>query len=357
MSSVNSADDVKLATSFQQVCAQLLADPHSDRLTRPLAFWVLPGDRRLPLAFLGRTVGELVSSSFQELAATPGVGHKKMAALVSLLSRAATSDPVEYPKLPSGELAQETCTSTGSSDRFDPALVSEIVWGQWRETVRAHQIGHEKLGRLAPSLQALPTVIWDSPLNFYLDKTLNEIRELKTHGEKRVHAVLEVFHSVFRMLAFVGQSGLAVRLEPRLIASVQDWMLEARQRDVVPEMDEVVARLIEPLLVQLETDVGTTVCQLARGRLGVGAPHQSVRHQSRELGLTRARIYQLLEDCHRTMSIRWPDGKRHLDEFSQRMDELFAPAEVANLLGTLRELLYPLKYDSVAQHLLAERVE
>jgi hypothetical protein len=357
MSSVNSADDVKLAASLRQVCDQLMADPHSERLKRPLAFWVLPGDRRLPLAFLGRTIGELARSSFQELASTPGVGHKKMAALVNLLSRAATSDPVEYPTLPNSDLVGDVSAASADPDHFDPALVSEIVWGQWRETVRAHQIGHEKLGRLAPSLQSLPTVIWDSPLSFYLDKTLGEIRELKTHGEKRVQAVLEVFHSVFRMLAFVGQSGLAVLLKPRLIAGVQDWMTEARQREVVPDVEEVVARLVEPLMMQLETDVGTTVCKLARGRLGVGAPHKSVRQQSRELGLTRARIYQLLEDCHRTMSIRWPEGKRHLDEFSQRMDELYAPADIANLLGTLRELLYPLKYDSVAQHLLAERAQ
>jgi hypothetical protein len=357
MSSVNSADDVKLSTTFRQVCQQLQADSQADRLKRPLAFWVLPGDRRLPLAFLGRTIGELVRSTYQELASTPGVGHKKMAALVGLLNRAASSEPTEHPPLPNGEPAAGTSLADADPDQFEPALVSEIVWSQWRETVRAHQIGHEKIGRLAPSLQSLPTVIWDSPLSFYLDKTLIEIRELKTHGEKRVHAVLEVFHSVYRMLAFVGQSGLAVRLEPRLIAGVQDWMTEAKQRETAPDLEEVIARLVEPLMVQLETDVGTTVCKLARGRLGVGAQHQSVRQQSRDLGLTRARVYQLLEDCHRTMSIRWPDGKRHLDEFSQRIDELYAPADVANLLGTLRELLYPLKYDSVAMHLLAERVE
>ena len=68
-------------------------------------------------------------------------------------------------------------------------------------------------------------------------------------------------------------------------------------------------------------------------------------------------LFKLLEDCHRTMSIRWPEGKRLLDEFAQRMDEVYASAEIANLLGTLRELLFPLKYDSIAEHLLVERSE
>lgn len=356
MPSPHSADDVKLAASFHTVCQQLLAEPDAERLNKPLAFWVLPTDRRLPLAFLGRSIRELAVKSYAELAATPGVGHKKMGSLVQLLSRAATTEPTEYPVLAASNSSPPP-VQRAASDAFDPTTVSELLWAQWRETVRAQQIGHEKLGRLAPSLQALPTVIWDTPLNFYLDKTLADIRGLKTHGEKRVHAVLEVFHSVFRMLANVGQTGLTVRLTPRLIASVEDWTLEARQREVAPRVNEVIDRLVEPLMMQLEMDVGSTVCSLARGRLGVGAPRKSVREQSRELGLTRARVYQLLEDCHRTMTIRWPDGKRLLDEFAQRMDQLYASAEVANLLGTLRELLYPLKYDSVAEHLLAERVQ
>lgn len=357
MSTANSADDVKLATCYREICQQLLADPHSERLKRPIAFWVLPTDRRLPLAFLGRTIREIVSCSFAELASTPGVGQKKMASLVNLLSRVATSSPTEFEAPQAVADSAETAALSADPDHFEPAMVSEMVWARWQQIVLTHKIGHEKLGRLAPSLQALPTVIWDTPLSFYLDKTLREIRELKTHGEKRVHAVLEVFHSIYRMLANVGRTGLAVRLEPRLIAGVQDWMAEAKGRDVAPGLEEVVDRLVEPLMMQLETDVGTTVCGLARGRLGVGAPAKSVREQSRTLGLTRARVYQLLEDCHRTMSIRWPEGRRLLDEFAQRMDEVYASAEIANLLGTLRELLYPLKYDSLAEHLLVERAE
>jgi hypothetical protein len=112
--------------------------------------------------------------------------------------------------------------------------------------------------------------------------------------------------------------------------------------------------LCEPLLKQLELDVGQTVCSLARARLGVGARQKSVREQSREMGVTRARVYQLLEDCHRTMSVRWPDGKRLLDEFAQRMDQIYASADCANLLGSLRELLFPLKFDALTPHLLAE---
>ena len=30
------------------------------------------------------------------------------------------------------------------------------------------------------------------------------------------------------------------------------------------------------------------------------------------MGVTRARVYQLLEDCARVMDVRWPDGKTQL---------------------------------------------
>lgn len=356
MSLVPSADDVKLAASFDLLRDQLLAENNPDRLGKPLAFWVLPDDRRLPLAFLARTLRDLLSTRFAELAATPGVGQKKMASLVVLLHRAATQSPAEHQFLTEIASATSSQAPPASADpnAFNPALVSELIWTQWKDTVRLHGIGNEQLGRLAPSLQSLPTVIWESPLGFYLHKSLVEIRELKTHGEKRVLAVLEVFHAVHRMLGAVASTGLAVRLSPRLIAEAEDWMAEAKSRDTAPRQEELVERLCEPLLKQLELDVGTTVCGLARARLGVGAPPKSVREQSREMGVTRARIYQLLEDCHRTMHVRWPEGKRLLDEFAQRMDQLYSTADSANLLGSLRELLFPLKFDALTPHLLAE---
>ena len=85
-----------------------------------------------------------------------------------------------------------------------------------------------------------------------------------------------------------------------------------------------------------------------------GRSAESVRNQSKSLGVTRARVYQMLEECHNVMSIRWPDGRRQLDEFAQWLDESYASAEAANLMASLRELLYPLKFDAVAEHLRAE---
>ncbi len=349
-----SADDVKLMHSFEAIRKTLLAEPRHERLRKSLAYWVLPSDRRLPLAFLSRQLDDLLGQTYGELASTAGIGRKKMASLVKLLHRAAKDDPApETPAILESPIA--AANGTARDGKFDPAVVSELVWAKWRETVRAHGIGHEVLGRLAPSLQSLPTVIWNAPLSFYLDMTLAEMRELKTHGEKRVRVVLEVFHRVHQMLTNVDPAlGLTIRLTPRFVGQIEDWIHELKTRKFPPAINELDEHLVQPLLAQLETDAGPTVAAIARSRLGIDGRNQSVRNQARKLGVTRARIYQLLEDCHHVMQVRWPDGKRQIDDLAQWLDQNYASAECANLVALLRELLYPLKFDSVAEHLVAQ---
>jgi len=355
MSKSSSAADVKLASNYESLRATLLGEQYAARLSRPLAFWALPSDRRLPTAFLGRTLSDLLGQSFDQLAVTAGIGRKKLETFIKLLVRATKEDAAEanLENLPGAD--EQPADGRGEDGQFDPARVSEMVWLHWRDTVRRHGVGNEKLGRLTTSLQLLPSVVWDTPLSFYLDQSLAQIRDLKTHGEKRVAVVLEVFHTLHDVLNHVDPHGdLAVRLAPRTIVGAEEWMAEARQRSFPPARDEVEQRLVEPIVQQLGIDAGETVANLTRGRLGIGVNAESVRNQSKSLGVTRARVYQMLEECHNVMSIRWPDGRRQLDEFAQWLDENYASAEAANLLASLRELLYPLKFDSVAEHLRAE---
>lgn len=351
-----SADDVKLMNSFEAIRKTLLASPRQDRLHKPLAYWALPSDRRLPLAFLSYTLHELLQQTYDELASTAGIGRKKMQSLVKLLHRAAKDEPVAVAAPEVAEEPAVIAASNGHHDGpFDPGMVSEFTWAKWCQTVRAHGIGHELIGRLAPSLQSVPTVIWNTPLSFYLDMTLAEMRQLKTHGEKRVRVVLEVFHRVHQMLTRVDPArGLTIRLTPRFVGQIEDWIHEVYSRKFPPAVNELEERMVQPILSQLEIDAGTIVAAIARARLGVGADHQSVRNQARQLGVTRARIYQLLEDCHHVMQVRWPDGRRQIDELAQWLDQNNSSADCANQIASLRELLYPLKFDSVAEHLIAQ---
>ena len=90
-------EDYKIVSSFQSLRKTLLDDKFADRLEKPLAYWALPNDRRLPLAFLGRTIKDLLATPFEELSATPGIGQKKISSLVKLLSRATKDHPPAVP--------------------------------------------------------------------------------------------------------------------------------------------------------------------------------------------------------------------------------------------------------------------
>lgn len=346
-----SAEDYKLCSSFEEVRKTLLGDRYSDRLDKPLAYWALPNDRRLPLAFLGRSVGDLLATPFTELTATRGVGQKKISSLVRLLQRATSNDPPAVPfgleqvnERPSPE-AMDLVVSTDDADpSFDPAMVSEVLWDRWRELLMQHGVGREKLGRLAPTLQSLPTVIWHTPLSQYLTQSLAEIRQLRTHGEKRVAVVLEAVHSVHEVLAnSVTHQHLAVYVLPKFIPPVERVIADAMARSSARSEQNIRECLTAPLLDQVLIDTGPTVHRLAQGRLGIGVPAQSVRAQAREMGVTRARIYQLLEECGRVMLVRWPEGKGQLGQLAATFERESKTSSAYRLLLATRDLLFPHK--------------
>jgi hypothetical protein len=321
MRQANSAEEHKLVSSFEAIKRTLLQDNFKDRLDKPLAYWALPNDRRLPLAFLGRSLGELLATPFDELTATRGIGQKKISSLVRLLHRATSDHP---PAVPYGikELAEEISQERAAQPEgeilaeFDPTVVSEALWVQWCETVKEFRLDHEPLGKLAPSLQSLPTVIWLTPLGEYVGRPLSEIRQLKTHGEKRVRVVLEVFHAVHELLSNARNDlHLSLSLAPREIPPIEYFIHGALHKAEPVGRQTIVDNVTEPLLNQILVDSGDIVHQLARQRLGVGAPEKSVREISTEMGVTRARVYQLLEDCSKVIEVRWPDGALMFERF------------------------------------------
>ena len=337
-----SIQQFKLVSSFESLRKTLSQEKYADRLNQPLAYWALASDRRLPLALLGRTVGEILDTPFKELSSTPGIGQKKINSLVKLLARATR----EGPPAGSSELTESSKGQGESEDwQFDLAVVSESMWQRWRETVRNAGLENEKLGRLAPTLQSLPTVIWHSPLSTYLDYTLAEIRALKTHGEKRVRVILEVFYSIHQLFAGASPEKMAhhltLRLTPKFTSPIQAWIDRTLGQPGIPDSREVRQSLSIPLLRQLRLDAGDNIADLAESRLGVNRPSESVRSLSRRIGVTRARIYQLLDECNKVMAVRWPEGHALIGALDKRFkaeaDSNVDPA----LFKATAELFFP----------------
>ncbi len=348
-SQASSVEKLQVISRFESLRKILTSDEYADHLDKPLAYWALPTDRRLPLAFLGRTLEDLLSTPFSELTETPGIGQKKISSFVRLLARAANTDPSELPDeiIPAAESLQGAASdgAAPSGNGFDPASVSEVVWSQWRASVVKHALGDELLGRLAPSLKNITRVIWNTPLRAYTDHSLSEMRAKKTHGEKRVRAIFEVFHSVHVLVANMGiRHHLIVRIVPRLIDKVEQWVGSALQRPGVPSEQEIFESFVSPLLEQVRIDATAQIANLAENRLGITGPITSVRQAARGMGLTRARVYQLLNEINDIMVVRWPTGRHQAYELhakllaeSARMED---PPELKQFCSAV-ELFYP----------------
>ncbi len=298
------------------------------------------------MAFLGRTLKDLLETSFAELAGTPGIGQKKVRSFVKLLSRVANTDPADLPI----DLAAIGGNGRGglpraASNGFDPSTVSEVIWSQWRAAVLEHDLGQEALGRYAPTLKNMTRVIWNRPLESYARMTLAEIRALKTHGEKRVQAILDAFHSIYTIVVGVGtQEHLVIRIVPRLIDGVETWLGQTLQTPGIPSPEQILQRLIRPLLDQVRVDATQQIIRLAENRLGINGPINSVRQAARTMGLTRARVYQLLNEINDILSVRWPMGRHQIYELRDKFQQEIAASENPPSLEQFHaaiELFYP----------------
>src|SRR3954469_16200616 len=335
-----SNDRYRLIGSYERLRKSLVERPDDGRLDKALSYWVLPTDRRLPIAFLDRPLRELLSQPFDDLMSTPGVGHKKILGFFDLLKRASKATAPDAPfglSSPESAKRQKAPVPTGG---FDASIVSESLWSLWSETVLRYGLGPEKLGRLAPTLQSLPTVIWHSRLEEYAGRSLADIRSLKTHGEKRLHAILEVFCAVHEALATATlQENIDVIMVPRFVPPITRWLMNIVAEPDLPPVDELHKHIVKPMINQIKIDLGDQVAGLAASRLCLDENSPSVKQQAETIGVTRARVYQLLEDCAKVMDVRWPEGRWLFAPLATRFGT--SDPETIGLIHGIIDLFYP----------------
>jgi hypothetical protein len=342
------ADDTRLKKSVESICLRLRQPEYSAVWKRPLADWVQRSDRRLPIPFLDSLIGELIHIPFTTLSQTASIGPKKLNVLVTLLRRAAAAQDAA----PAEDNQEVKIQLNGSAEAFKPDLVTEVMWEKWRETVRRFDLGELLLGSVARSLSRLPTVLWATPLSSYLDQSLSQLRAQKTYGRKRVAVVLEVFHDVHQVLSGGTPSPvLNIEVKSSFARRLELWLRDKRQSESATT-EELIACLIEPLLTQLQLDSGDIFVELVRERIGVGADLLSVRQQSQRHKVTRARIYQMLDECSAVMAVRWPSGKCQLRSYEDYLLSRASGNEATiALLRKVSELFYPQEYEAVERHL------
>jgi hypothetical protein len=230
----------------------------------------------------------------------------------------------------------------------DPSAVSETQWAQWCEAVKRHDLGSEPLGRFARALGQLPGVLWHTPLSEYTGLTLEQLRELKTHGEKRVRAVIEVFAVVHSLLGQQRPTHLSVRIVPGFAAPVEQWLLSVAPRESFPSAEEVRQAFADPLIEQLGRDTEETVAKLVADRLLAPPGRFNVRAAAKELRLTRARVYQLLAEASAVLGVRWPEGSSLVHGMREKAQRTHSSAEGARLFVHCADLFYPRRAETAA---------
>ncbi|MDA7980337.1 MAG: hypothetical protein MPJ50_16380 [Pirellulales bacterium] len=395
--------DYRLMVQFEDLRKKFLAQEElAPRLGKALAYWTLPTDRLLPLFFMQRTLREILNTPFEELCQAPGIGNKKIATLLNLLQRAASPDaesnglqsddtPRTEAEAALEELAagfnavscdydvalrdrpisqdpdHDSCFITEQGGRrifhtvnmdilpdgFDPAKVSETVWARWRQIVGQFGFQDEYLGRFARNLQDMPRVIWQLPFKNYLDASLSEIRSMRTHGEKRVRVIIETFAGLQAMLSTQSMAlrqapqPIAVRIVPRFVYPIEDWLTRLLHwRRLVP-YERIRRCFVTPILDQLQIDAGDNVIDVVRRRLNLEGAQIPVRNMANELGVTRARVYQLLGEVNEVMRIRWPEGAWLVQQARERIEDLTIGERdedrraAAHLFIEMAELCFP----------------
>lgn len=334
--------DFQLLAQFQRLRDSLLDDRFASHWERPLAYWALPNDRRLPLAFMDRSIRNLLETPFDELHSTPGVGQKKIRSMVELLGRAVNDEPHDQPS--ESELPQPAAKVVAPvGENFDPSTVSESTWAEWRESIKRNELEGAPLGRFARSLLDLPKVLWQTDLGTYTELTLGEIRRLKTHGEKRVHVLLEIFHDLHRVVSMIGpQTELSVSIRPRFASQLEAWIASALISDEPPSASELHENFIVPLVAQTRIDTGESMAELVELRLGIKGELHSVRQVADQLGLTRARVYQMMADLAAVMQVRWPEGQSLVHEMVLWLNAVKPEGDYRSFLA-LAEVFFPAK--------------
>ena len=126
------------------------------------------------------------------------------------------------------------------------------------------------------------------------------------------------------------QDHLVVRIFPRRIDQVEQWIGRALQTPGVLDHGGTFEHVVSPMLEQVRTDATRQIASLAENRLGIsGTDHQRPARHSRAMGLTRARVYQLLNEINDIMAVRWPNGRHQMYELREKLVAESEPMESA----------------------------
>jgi hypothetical protein len=290
------------------------------------------------------------ASTIEELLQRPNFGPKKVALLIHVLRRIAADEAagrgMSSAAQKNGRKVRVKKTAPAPMEPLDWDQVPEHVWQSWGQTVLDSAFSEEALGRVAPELNQVPTVIWHTPMSEYCCVPLAELRLRRTHGDKRLQAILSSIQAAAALLDQAAERGKKLdRLRLPVFTELEQWSANELNRSKSATYEWVTAQLLKPQLKQLEQDVPALTYRILSDRLGWDGAPRTVMQLSKILDLTRARVYQHLEIVAAVMDLRWPEGRAIWQSWHLRLAQngaanprSRAPQQCFELA---RQILYP----------------
>ena len=329
------------SSAFAALREAILAEVPPRLLDQPLAAWALPTDRALPRAHLGRPLRKLLATSFESLCSVRGMGPKKVACLLELLRRVAPT-PADAPATRHASSSQQSdAAQLGSSlpARTSPGGVTAHMWDAWRLTVLRQGLGRHNVGQFARSLLDLPCRVWDEPLESFASLTLGEVNALHAFGEKRIHALLEIFSSLHDTLGQLdAPQHLSVAVVPPLAARLSAWVAATAPVAEQTTAEDVCEHFAVPLVGQLAIDAGGVLAATAGAHLNLIGNHraeQSDDEPSPGLGTYYRRKIAAI------VRARWPAGTQEVAALIQRWEQSGNPTAGLDLFQRAVDVFFP----------------
>lgn len=350
--------DSTIQERFDLATRLLETHQHHRLLDRPVWHWLQADHLHVPVAWLDRTVRELLEFRLGEIASTPGIGAKKLEKLVLAVDRARNAIERDVPAglchtdRSTGDKDNESMTFPYRVARdayflgVEHTPLGDLDERDWRcvaQLVRHHGIEDLMLGRFAPSLRQLDRALWDARIANFTRRPLSELQRLQGCGPVRLQqSICQILSLAFLLNALPVRHDMRISLLAGPIAEANQWLAQLLPpgRENLPEKRSIREDFLRPLLMQIEKDGNARLGEVASRRIGDGVQPATLREIATDCGVTPDRIRTLLQQAAFVLYVRWHEGDYLLlgacAELSARGDA----TEQRQLLERIHEVLF-----------------
>ena len=241
----------------------------------------------------------------------------------------------------STHLVDPTLNLEDDSLRIDEAAI--------REGLKTVGLWFHPVGRGIPSMRECGWNIGSMSFDALFEKY--SWAEIMGGKRKRLGCVAQLFSRIPQFVSISNDLGVAIEPVAAQILLAKSTIREILNSRRSPTQDELSRGVIAPLLEQVEVDCGPESSLVAKLRLGLGHRGRLFRDIASEMGISNARVGQLLKRAQGALLIRWREGEYLFDDLCELLQRGNSDFDSYRLCYRVFEVFYPdrlaLKQDAV----------